>query len=271
MIRLIFAVTLSLFSVISLAQTNFGNETLKFQGKIISVGDKKIEINADGFPKQIYNEDLSQHLLYEPMHFHFYSLPKSQEKFINNDFKILAENKDSIVWIAESASTNLEMIVKGKVLSNGLVNYKVKIKTIKSISYSAINFHIPFEKSGSKYLAGLGQKTYERPDTVKWAQSDWKKIKPAVWIGNEGLGLYFRIKETSNWLKNYNGVMQINIKGSSMLTDIYSSKITLNEADELNFDFNLILTPQPSEKSKLNFGRQFKLYEKLDTRISKNK
>ncbi|RYG16048.1 MAG: hypothetical protein EOO07_14080 [Chitinophagaceae bacterium] len=63
--------------------------------------------------------------------------------------------------------------------------------------------------------------------------------------------------------------MQINIKGSSMLTDIYASKITLNEADELNFDFNLILTPQPSEKNQLNFGRQFKLYERLDKNISK--
>lgn len=271
MIRLIFAVTLSLFSVISLAQTNFGNETLKFQGKIISVGDKKIEINADGFPKQIYNEDLSQNLLYEPMHFHFYSLPKSQEKFINNDFKILAENKDSIVWIALSASANLEMIVKGKVLSNGLVTYKVKIKAIKSISYSAINFHIPFEKSGSNYLTGLGQKTYKRPDTVKWAQSNWQKVKPAVWIGSEKLGLYFRIKESSNWLRNNNGAMQINIKGSSMLTDIYTSKVILNEADELKFDFSLILTPQSSEYSKLSFGKQFKLYEKLDNQISNNK
>ncbi|WP_421946197.1 glycoside hydrolase domain-containing protein [Pedobacter sp.] len=267
--RLILAVALSLFSIVSSAQTKTSNKVLKLQDKIISTGDKKFEINADGFPKQIYNEDLSQHLLYEPMHFHFYSLPKSQEKFISNEFKVLTETVDSIVWIATSASANLKLTVKGKVFSNGLVEYRVKMAALKSIALSAINFHIPFEKSGSKYLAGLAQKTYERPDTVKWAQSDWKKIKPAFWIGDQSLGLYFRIKESSNWLKNYNGAMQINIKGSSMLTDIYASKITLNEADELNFDFNLILTPQPSEKNQLNFGRQFKLYERLDKNISK--
>ena len=269
MIRLVFAIALSLSSIISLAQTNSRNKILQLQGKIISVDGKRFEINADGFPRQIYNEDLSQHLLYEPMHFHFYSLSKSQEKFSANDFKILTETVDSIVWEAKSASSSLEMVVKGKLFLNGLVDYKVKIVALKSISMSSINFHIPFEKSMSKYLVGLGQKAYERPDTVKWVHGNWRKIKPAVWIGNENLGLYIRVKETSNWLQSNNVAMQINIKGSSMLTDIYTSKVILNEADELNFDFNLILTPQSSENSRLSFGKQFKFYEKLDKKASK--
>ncbi|MDN3587042.1 DUF6067 family protein [Pedobacter aquatilis] len=273
MSRILVAFILFLNSIVVFSQ-DVSSSKLKVQGQLISLNNMKFDVNADGFPKQYYNIngglfDKSENLLYEPMHFHFYTSTKSQEKMNIINCNISSESGDSVIWNAKSASNNLSMNVAATMFSNGFVNYKVKLTALKDVELSSINFHIPFQKSVSKYLLGLGRKDYYRRDTVKWNDQQWNKIKPAFWIGNDSLGLYLRINTNSNWLKRNNGSIQINIKGSSMLTDIYTGKLSLNQGDELNFDFNLILTSHSVDDVKTSFPDRFKQYEKLDRRQSK--
>ncbi|WP_316739626.1 glycoside hydrolase domain-containing protein [Pedobacter aquatilis] len=272
-LRLAITFILLLNSFFGLAQDPLSGK-LQIQNQIISLDKMRFEINADGFPKQYYIVDESLNskpkaLLYEPMHFHFYTSPKTQEKLSITNVKVLYQSVDSVVWVANSASTNLRMNVFAKMLSNGLIKYNIKITALKNIEFSAINFHIPFEKLASKYLLGLGRrKDYFRPDTVRWNESHSNALKPRVWIGNDSLGLYLSVKNSGNWLKENTGSMQINIKGSSMLTDISTGKVVLKQSDELNFDFVLILTPMPGEQRKVSKEKQFKRYEKLERRAA---
>lgn len=241
--------------------------SLKISKQVITLKTTRLEINNDGFPKQCdlldgNTEVKRQKLLFEPMHFHFYTGAKAQEKMNGTGVNITTQNADSIVWNAISTSANLKMDVQGKMLSNGVVSYHINITAINDILLTTMNFHIPFEKTASKYLAGLGEKGGLRPDTVRWKLSNWQKIKPSVWIGNDSLGLYFSLNKPTTLLPS-NGAMQINVKGGSMLLDVNADQITLKKDEQVSFDFNLIITPQIPTELRIPVKKKLKFYRKL--------
>lgn len=241
---------------------------LEINHHVITFQGTKFEINNDGFPKQFSLTDSaaevrSRQLLFEPMHFHFYTAPKVQEKMNGSDFALTAQNADSIVWKANSVSAHLNMSVQGKMLSNGVIRYKVSVTAIKDVELFNVNFHIPFEKSASKYLNGLGVKGGLRPDTVRWQYDNRPKVKPSVWIGNDTLCLYFDIDHRTTLLSDKGGRMQINVKGGSVLLDVYANQINLKENEQLNFNFDLIVTPQLATEQKIPVKKKLKFYHRL--------
>lgn len=246
--------------------------------KVISISGRKLEINADGFPKQIqsyYDRQFDRfgfkatNLLYEPIHFHLYTSPKTQEKLVVNTFNLLSKSADSVVWDATSASANISQHVKAKMHSNGLVYIQVRLKALKDVSFSTINFHIPFEKTASKYLVGLGNNCYLRPDTVKWNWKTGAKINPQVLIGNDNAALYFSFDDQTDmstlgfkngWRNDNKGVLQINIKGSSMLAEFSTGAIALKAGEVMAFDFSLLVTPLSKRDAKRKPEKRFNSY-----------
>lgn len=246
---------------------------------VISIPGRKLEINTDGFPKQIQSDYHLQdadskaiNLLYEPIHFHYYSTPKAQFKLNVSDFKIISVSDNHIIWNAISASTDLEQKITGEMVDNGLVKYKISVKALKDVLLHSISFHIPFEKSASKYLAGLNEKAGLRADTVKWTWGNGNKKLPEVWIGTEQLGLYLSLSAQNmfgtagimnGWVNDGNGKLQINIKGSSMLAEFTTGNINLKQGDELVFDFNLVISEAADANKEFNAAKELKASRKL--------
>ncbi|MFC3562117.1 glycoside hydrolase domain-containing protein [Pedobacter jamesrossensis] len=287
MIKLISTTLVCIISLSVFAQKSREKKPIKSLNIIdhtISIDGRKFEINNDGFPKQIESffsdnvesfTDKPTRLLYEPIHFHFFNSAKFQEKMSVDKFDLISKTIDSIVWMANSFSPNIKMDVRGKMQSNGFVSYQVNLRALNDVEFTNINFHIPFDKGEAKYLAGLGQKNYLRPDTVKWSWKDGKNIKPAVWIGTDSTGLYLSIndkKDAINFINGWNnqnkGDIKINIKGSSMLTDVSTGSLVMHKDDELSFDFNLILTPLAEKGGREGIAKRFNVYRKIDLKES---
>lgn len=252
---------------------------LTLKDHTVTLNDVDVEINSDGFLKQIqtfYTRDHiddSRPLLYEPIHFHYYSTPKAQVKLNPISFKFIASAKDVTIWNALSGSDELQQEIKGEILATGLVKYRIRLKALKDVMLNTINFHIPFQKSTAKYLAGLNQPAGLRADTVKWDWNGSGKVIPAVWIGDERQGLYLSLNDqrTFNdanlknaWINDGKGKLQINIKGSSMLVEFNTGNINLKQGEELAFDCNLIISKSGSLIKVFNPRKKFKAYRKLD-------
>ncbi len=262
---------------------------LSIADKIISISGKKLEINADGFPKQIqsfYDWEFNKfgfnptNLLYEPMHFHLYITPKTQEKLVVNTFNLLSESKDSIAWEATSYSSSISQHIKAKIDGNGLISYDIKLKALKDISFSNINFHIPFEKNSAKYLVGLENKGYLRPDTVRWAWKTANVSNPEVLIGNDNIALYLSLDQHKNpenlhikngWCNDDNGRIQINVKGSSMLMEFSTGSVTIKAGEELAFDFNLLMLPIDKKDGRKDLQKRFKVYYQMVAEYKKSR
>ncbi|RYD78970.1 MAG: hypothetical protein EOP55_05885 [Sphingobacteriales bacterium] len=244
---------------------------IEVDGNVVSLLGRKFEINADGFPKQIqtfFNSDMTgytekpNNILYEPIHFHFYNTPKTQEKFVSANFQIISKEAGTVKWAATNTSSNLKMDVEGTLEFDGYVHYVVKVKALQDVDFSNVDFHIPFEKGSTKYLMGLGEKGGLRPDTVKWKWDVSHKNQDAVWIGNVNAGLYYNLRGEDyvrplntnfylqkplllpkSWGNNNKGGIQINVKGSSMLADSFTGARTMKKGEVLYYNFNLLITP----------------------------
>ncbi|WP_316799893.1 glycoside hydrolase domain-containing protein [Pedobacter frigidisoli] len=244
---------------------------LKIDGNVISLLGRKFEINPDGFPKQIqtyFNSEMTgytekpNNILYEPIHFHFYTSPKTQEKFTPANLQIVSKEDGIVKWVATNSSENLKMNIEASLEFDGYVHYSVKVEALKDVDFSNIDFHIPFEKNTTKYLMGLGEKGGLRPDTIKWNWDVAHKNQDAVWIGNVNAGLYYNLRDENysrplntnfylqkplllpkSWGNDNKGGIQINIKGSSMLADNFTGARTMKKGDVLYYNFNLLITP----------------------------
>jgi hypothetical protein len=244
---------------------------LKVEGNVISLLGRKFEINTDGFPKQIqtfFNSEMTgytdkpNNLLAEPIHFHFYNTPKTQEKFTTSNFQITGKEAGTVKWISTSTSENLKMDLEGTLEFDGYVHYVIKVTALKDVDFSNVDFHIPFDKGSTKYLMGLGEKGGVRPDTVKWKWDVAHKNQDAVWIGNVNAGLYYNLRDENyvrplntnfylqkplllpkSWGNEEKGGIQINVKGSSMLADNFTGARSMKKDDVLYYNFNLLITP----------------------------
>jgi len=244
---------------------------LKVDGNVISLLGRKFEINTDGFPKQIqtfFNPEMTgytekpNNILYEPLHFHFYNTPKTQEKFVAGNLRIISKDAGMVRWTATNTSENLKMDIEGALEFDGYVHYVVKVIALKDVDFSNVDFHIPFEKGSTKYLMGLGEKGGVRPDTVKWKWDVAHKNQDAVWVGNVNAGLYYNLRDEhyvrplntnfylqkplllpKSWGNDNKGGIQINIKGSSMLADNFTGPRAMKKDDVLYYNFNLLITP----------------------------
>jgi hypothetical protein len=244
---------------------------LKVEGNVISLLGRKFEINTDGFPKQIqtfFNSEMTgytdkpNNLLAEPIHFHFYNTPKTQEKFTTSNFQITGKEAGTVKWVSTSTSENLKMDLEGTLEFDGYVHYVIKVTALKDVDFSNVDFHIPFDKGSTKYLMGLGEKGGVRPDTVKWKWDVAHKNQDAVWIGNVNAGLYYNLRDENyvrplntnfylqkplllpkSWGNEEKGGIQINVKGSSMLADNFTGARSMKMGDVLYYNFNLLITP----------------------------
>jgi len=257
--------------------------SLTVTGQTLSIRGHKIEINADGFLKQVggdgYLSDSIAKLhqiLYEPIHFHYYIDTKKQFKFVPAEFRFLTIGKDAVTWRARSTADGLKQDVFGKAYANGVIRFKVYVSGAE-LKFQNINFHIPFNIGSSNYFGGLGQKGNVRPDTVKWNSSSRLKIKPAFWVGNDWQGLYLRLDDQpvvndhhfiNGWLNEKSEGFQINIKGSSMLSNFATGSIALNSGQDLTFHYTIIISDWGNLKMPVNARQKFKrlLYLDLHTK-----
>ncbi|MGY3053898.1 hypothetical protein ACVWYG_002100 [Pedobacter sp. UYEF25] len=246
-------------------------KALTVSGNTISLLGRKLELNTDGFPKQIqtfYNSEMTAYsdqpnnILAEAMHFHFFNTPKVQEKFTTSKFEIASRSAGTVTWTAKNISKNLEMDLTGSLEFDGYVHYVVKITALNSVSFSNVDFHIPFSKKSAKYLMGLGEKGGLRPDTLKWKWDVSSKNQDAVWVGNVNSGLYYNLRDENylrplntnfylqkplllpkSWGNGNGGGIQINENGSSILADNFTGARNLKKGEVLYFNFNLLITP----------------------------
>ncbi len=264
------------------AQDANSYNSITVAGQTLLLRGHKMEINADGFLKQVSPDNISDstsklhQMLYEPIHFHYYIDAKKQLKFIPTEFKFITVGKDSVTWIARSTADGLNQDVFGKAYANGLIRFKVSISGVQ-VKFQNINFHIPFNMASSKYFGGLGQKGNIRPDTVKWDLRNHSKIKPAFWVGNEWQGLYLRLDDQTfvndyhfinGWLNEKNEGFQINVKGSSMLSNFTTGSIALAPGQKLTFNYTIVISERGNLKLPVNSNKKFKhlLYLDLHTK-----
>lgn len=267
---------------------------LAVQEKTISLLGRKIELNEDGFPKQLqtfFNQEMTGYadqpntILYEPIHFHFTKMDGKNLTLKNKGLRFTRQEAGTVAWQATSLNDSLQMDVSASLEFDGFSSFTVQVTAIQDIQFKDITMHIPIRKDMAKYMMGLGLKGGERPDPVNWKWDVAHKNQDGAWIGNVNAGLQYSLRDEnyirplntnfylqkplllpSSWGNDNKGGITVGIKGGSMLANNYTGERRMKKGDILYFNFTLLLTPFHPINTDFQWENRFyHKYQNLDT------
>ncbi|MBB6130898.1 glycoside hydrolase domain-containing protein [Mucilaginibacter lappiensis] len=255
---------------------------------------RKVEVNSDGFPKQIQTfftpemteyADAPNNLLTEAIHFHFLNTAGKNIKLKSQGVQFIKQGPGTVQWTATSANDSLQMEVTASIEFDGFIAYTVKIKALQDVSFKDINMHIPFKRDVAKYMMGLGQKGGYRPENFEWKWDVSHKNQDGAWIGNVNAGLQYSLRDEkyvrplntnfylqkplilpSSWGNGDKGGINVKDDGKAVLANNYSGERKLSKGDVLYYNFNLLITPFHTINTDFQWATRFyHAYKPIDT------
>jgi hypothetical protein len=255
---------------------------------------RKVEVNSDGFPKQIQTfftpemteyADAPNNLLTEAIHFHFLNTAGKNIKLKSQGLQFIKQEPGTVQWTATSANDSLQMEVTASIEFDGFIAYTVKVKALQDVSFKDITMHIPFKRNVAKYMMGLGQKGGYRPENFEWKWDVTHKNQDGAWIGNVNAGLQYSLRDEryvrplntnfylqkplvlpSSWGNGDKGGINVKDDGKAVLANNYSGERKLSKGDVLYYNFNLLITPFHTINTDFQWATRFyHAYKPIDT------
>ncbi|WP_199140871.1 glycoside hydrolase domain-containing protein [Pedobacter sp. ASV12] len=245
---------------------------LRVQGTSISLLGRKVELDKNGFPKQIqtfFSPEMTDYtttpnnLLAENIHFHF--VRKADGKNIilkDGGVEFTKKEAGTVQWKTTNANDSLQMDITGSLEFDGFMSYTVKVTALKDLDLKDVTMHIPFNKTAATYLMGFGQKGGERPEKFEWKWDVANKNQDGAWLGNVNAGLQYSLRDEkyvrplntnfylqkplllpTSWGNGSKGGVSIGIKGSSMLANNYTGEREMKKGEVQYYNFTLLITP----------------------------
>jgi hypothetical protein len=255
---------------------------------------RKVEVNIDGFPKQIqtfFTPEMTEYaktpnnLLTEAIHFHFLNAGGKNIKLKSNGLQFTKQEAGTVQWKATSSNDSLKMEVSASIEFDGFMAYTVRVEALNDIDLKDITMHIPFKRDVAKYMMGLGQKGGYRPENFEWKWDVAHKNQDGAWIGNVNAGLQYSLRDDkymrplntnfylqkplilpSSWGNGDKGGIKVKDDGKAVLANNYSGERKLHKGDVLYYNFNLLITPFHTINTDFQWATRFyHAYKPIDT------
>ncbi len=271
---------------------------LEVKDNTISLLGRKVELNEDGFPKQIqsfFTEEMTAYktepnnILSNPIHFNYIKKDSSRPSQWSNSGKttFVLQSPGTVTWKAINYSGDeIKMDVDGSIEFDGFIEYKVKLTALKDIEIKDISLQLPLTYYASKYMMGLGQKGGYRPTAFEWKWDVAHKNQDGAWIGNVNSGIQYSLRDEkyirplntnfylqkplllpSSWgNENKGGITIADEDNNTVTVNNYSGERSMKKGDELYYNFNLLITPFHTLNTDFQWQTRFyHRYNDIDT------
>lgn len=265
---------------------------LQVQGTTISLLGRKVELDKNGFPKQIqtfFSPEMTDYtttpnnLLAENIHFHFVRKTDGKNMVIKDGGVTFTKKEEGTVrWSTKNTNDTLQMDVTGSLEFDGFLTYTVKVTVLKDVDLKDVTMHIPFNKTAATYMMGFGQKGGLRPEKVEWKWDVANKNQDGTWLGNVNAGLQYSLRDEkyirplntnfylqkplllpTSWGNDNKGGVTVAIKGSSMLANNYTGERSMKKGEILYYNFTLLITPFHTINTDFQWENRF--YHRYNT------
>ncbi|CAL1518966.1 glycoside hydrolase domain-containing protein [Chitinophaga sp. MM2321] len=179
---------------------------------------------------------------------------------------IYTKEKDAVIsWEAQATNEALSLTCKGNLEFDGHLTYHTTVKATKNIVVKDVRLEIAVDKQTARYFMGMGLPGQSLPASYNWK---WKGPQDSYWIGNYDAGIHceflgatysgpllnlYHPAPPPSWYNDNKGGFKLAASAEGAVATTYSGERTLQQGQQLNFDFALLLTPV----KKQNVADQF--------------
>lgn len=201
------------------------------------------------------------------------------------EIRFTKEVSSTLAWAVKSTSDEVELLLEAHAEFDGFLAYTLKLNPLKDLQVKDIRLEIPLTPSMSKYMMGMGQTGGLRPDTWNWKWNVQKKSQDAVWLGGVNGGLRLKLKGRNyrrqlvnvyyefcplrlpeSWGNDGRGGADILTTSEGALIKAYCGARSLRKGQELNFDFELLITPVKRINKAVQYNDRY--YHNAGSQIS---
>ncbi len=179
------------------------------------------------------------------------------------------------VWRVMNVSDEFTLECTGQMEFDGFVDYKLKLIAKNQLKIKDIRLEIPVVDKKAEYMMGLGHEGGFRAPGWKW-KWDVSKNQDMLWVGgvNGGLrvkwkaenyvrplvNIYYEfgpLKLPPSWGNGGKGGVSVGKEKEEVIINAFSANREMKQGEQLNFDFELLITPFRTIERENKFGDRY--------------
>lgn len=258
------------------------DRTVRVLGREVTPGDLGLLASIESY----FTEEMTsvgpdaKAILARPMSFVIKQNGKSLPVSITSPLTFTTREEGRVAWRAAGKAGSLDIVVEALMEFDGFIDYRVKVKAKENTTVDDIALHTCMPTSTAKYRLGLGYEGSLRPKSDSW-KWDVKLNQEGFWFGDVNAGMQCLFRDTNyrrplntnfyglqplnmppSWYNNGNGGIRYKEKGDRLEIETYSGKRDIEQGEELNFNFLVLVTPfKPIDTQKQWTDRYFHGYQ----------
>ena len=257
---------------------------VKVEGKRIGILGRTMELAGDGLPASIMSYFIASNQ----------SVGKTGAPVVGHPFRFIIEKENGeimrltpgkltfteqtplrVIWKVLNTSGECDLECTGRMEFDGFVDYRLKLTAKKSLKVKDIRLEVPVVKGKAEYMMGLGHEGGLRTADWKW-KWDVTKNQDMLWVGavNGGIrvkwkaenyvrplvNIYYEfgpLKMPPSWYNGGKGGVHVAEQGSDVMISAWSGKREMITGEQLNYDFELLITPLKILDRQIKFGDRY--------------
>ncbi len=243
---------------------------VKVEGNTISILGRKLTIANTGLPGSVTSffgpsnqtmVDKGESIVSKPFRFVIEMgngdiVPLLPGKMVFKD-----QSPSGVTWSVTNTSKQCDVECIGQMEFDGFVDYRLKLTAKTPLKVKDIRLEIPVEKEKAQYMMGLGHEggTFTPDWTWKW---DVTKNQDMLWVGavNGGVRIKWKaenyvrplvniyyafgpLKLPPSWGNSGKGGVSVTQSNQDVVINAFSGNREMKPREQLNFDFELLITP----------------------------
>ena len=261
-----------------------GYTTVSKTGNTINILGRSVTIAANGLPQNILsyftpsNQSVSakgESVINAPFHF---IIEKENGDIIHlNPGKIqfTDQTPSAISWKVINTSDECDFVCAGTLEYDGFADFHLQVKAKKIINIKDIRLEVSMNKDKATYMMGLNKEGGFRPKEWQW-KWDSTKNQDALWAGAVNGGLRIKWKAENyvrplvniyysfgplhlppSWSNDGKGGVNVYEKDNAVMINAYSGERELKKNEQLNYDFELLITPFRAMNKEVQFADRY--------------
>ena len=257
---------------------------VKIEENKVSILGRTLNISDNGLPSSIVsffstsNESVvatGEPVVRKPFRFIIEKTDGEIIRFQPGKLEFLNQTKSKVAWRVLNTSNECDLECIGQMEYDGFVDYKLKITAKVPLKVNDIRLEIPVVKEKAKYMMGLGHEGGFLTAGWKW-KWDVSGNQDMLWVGSVNGGVRIKWKAENyvrplvniyykfgplnlppSWGNEGKGGVNLVQKNDFVEVNAYSGNREIRKGDELNFNFELLITPVKLIDKKKKFGDRY--------------